>query len=206
MGMSRGGWVATWAAANSNQVKFLVLQSAPAVSVTEQEIQRVEHIAVEDSVTAQDVTSAAQFTRLLMRAVRDSTVWEEALRAGQAGRGKRWSQLVEIPEHASDLAWWRRNDYDQAAVLRRVHVPVLALFGTADRIVPMDLNAAPMRQALSEGGNTRVDIRSIPNANHGLYQYGRLEAHRWDWPTGYWVWAAKAPGVFEMIGDWVLRH
>jgi hypothetical protein len=51
-----------------------------------------------------------------------------------------------------------------------------------------------------------VQIRLVPDVGHGLYRHGRLEGHRWEWPTAYWVWAAKAPGVFEEVGDWVLTR
>jgi hypothetical protein len=61
-----------------------------------------------------------------------------------------------------------------------------------------------MRQALAEGGNGRVKIELVPGVGHGLYRYGRLTGHGWKWPSAYWVWSAKAPGVFENLGDWIL--
>jgi pimeloyl-ACP methyl ester carboxylesterase len=204
MGLSRGGWVASWAAASSPAVRFLALECAPAVSATEQEIQRVSHTAPEDSLTASDIDRATAFTRIVMQVARGTAPWSEAQRASQSARQERWRGIVQIPEKESDLAWWRRNDFDEAAVLRRVHVPVYAAFGGADRIVPPGENLEPMRQALAQGGNRRVQITLVPGVGHGLYRYGRLTGHGWKWPSAYWVWSAKAPGVFENLGDWIL--
>lgn len=151
IGLSRGGWVASWAAASSRDVKFIVLECAPAVSVTEQEIQRIERTAVEDSVTSDDVANASRFTHLMIRAALDSLPWQEAERAARSACGTRWAKLVQIPDSRSDLDWWQRNEYDQAAVLRRIRVPVLALFGALDRPCPRTSTpnrcVAPSRRA-----------------------------------------------------------
>jgi pimeloyl-ACP methyl ester carboxylesterase len=204
LGLSRGGWVASWAAVSSTAVRFLALECAPAVSATEQEIQRVSHTAPEDSITASDIDKATAFTKLVMQVARGQALWSEAERESESARHERWHDLVQIPDHESDLAWWHRNDYDEAAVLRRVRVPVYAAFGEADRIVPPDGNLEPMRRALAEGGNRHVRIDLVPGVGHGLYRNGRLTGNDWKWPSAYWVWSAKAPGVLENLGDWIL--
>jgi len=204
MGLSRGGWVASWAAAHSPHVGFLALECGPAVSATEQEMERVTHAPLEDSLTTQDVERAAAYTRLTLDAALGKSAWADVERASAEARSARWKDLVQIPDRPSDLDWWRRNEYDQAAVLRRVRVPVYAAFGAKDVLVPPEENLEPMRRALTQGGNTRVRMDLFPNVGHGLYAYGRLEGDAWKWPRAFWVWSAKAPGAFESVGDWIL--
>jgi pimeloyl-ACP methyl ester carboxylesterase len=206
VGLSRGGWVASWAAAVSPTVKFLVLECAPAVSVTEQELQRIRGSEPTDSLNATDVQQAEAFGRQVMRTALGALPWTALEPAIEQARAAHWRDLVQIPETPKDLDWWRRNEYDQASVLSRVHVPVLAMFGEADRMVPPGENADPMRRALAKGGNSQVTIEIVPRAPHGMYLFGHLVGGRWDWPAGYWAWAAKAPGVFERVGDWVLAR
>jgi dipeptidyl aminopeptidase/acylaminoacyl peptidase len=49
-----------------------------------------------------------------------------------------------------------------------VTVPVLALFGGADRNVTPEQNLEPMRAALERAGNHDVELVVVPDANHGL--------------------------------------
>jgi len=174
MGLSRGGWVASWAAASSSHVAFLALECGPAVSATEQEMERVRHTPLADSLTTQDIERDAAYTRLTLDAELGKAAWADVERASRAARAARWKDIVQIPDRPSDLEWWRRNDYDQAAVLRHVRVPVYAAFGENDVLVPPEENLEPMRRALAHGGNTRVRIDLFPQVGHGLYAHGRL--------------------------------
>ncbi len=206
VGLSRGGWVASWAAARSAEVRFIALECAPAVSAMQQELQRVRHADSGDSLTATDFVEAEAFERMVMRAARDSVPWSEIQAATPRARVARWRDIVQIPDRPADLDWWRRNEYDQSEVLARIRVPVLALFGEADRLVPAAENAALMERELRAAGNSDVSVRTVPGAPHGLYRFGTLRGNRWEWPDAFWVWAAKAPGVFEQIGDWILAR
>ncbi len=95
--------------------------------------------------------------------------------------------------------WFRHFlDHDPASALRRVDVPVLALFGELDLQVPPEVNREPMAEALADAGNEDVTIRVLPNANHLFIpaetgspaEYGRLEKR-------------FVPGFLELIGEWI---
>ena len=58
---------------------------------------------------------------------------------------------------------------DVPAYWRKVKCPVLALNGTLDVQVPAVENLAGIRSALGAGGNTRIQIESLPGLNH-LFQ------------------------------------
>ena len=206
MGLSRGGWVAPLAASDSRAIRMLILESAPAVGVVEQELQRIRHTEQEDSITAADIQEAAEYERLWLRAAFDSVPWHAVDSANVRARTARWRSLVQIPESPQEVAWWRRNDLNQAGLLRSIDVPVLALFGDNDRIVPASENLPIMRRAFQAGGNRDVTIRLVPRGGHGLWANATLRGGEWEWPSGRWIWSAKAPGIFQEVGEWIVRH
>ena len=67
-------------------------------------------------------------------------------------------QLAKTPWFKSFLA------LDPEPAIRSLRIPFLAIFGGGDTSVPPDLNAEPMRNALSS--NTRRTVHIIPKANH----------------------------------------
>jgi hypothetical protein len=62
-----------------------------------------------------------------------------------------------------------------------------------------------MRAALA-AGTPDVTLQIVPGVGHGLFASQRLLGDDWAWPRAYWVWAAKAPGVYEQVGDWLLSR
>lgn len=82
--------------------------------------------------------------------------------------------------------------------LRRVKVPVLALFGEKDFQVAPQVNAEAVRQALVAAGNRDYEVRIFPGLNHlfqhagtgGLDEYGTIEE-------------TFSPEVLKAIGDWI---
>ncbi len=199
LGTSRGGWVAPLAAAASREVTVLLLECAPAVGVVEQELQRISHVQPDDSLSAADLAQAAAYERSWLRAALAGASWAEIDRASGAARAARWRGVAVVPDSAADVAWWVRNELDQRALLRRIHVPVVALFGAEDRVVPLAENLEPMRAALAAAGNRSVMLRVVPEAGHGLWLFGTLRGGEWKWPAAYWRWARKAPGAFDAV-------
>jgi len=57
-------------------------------------------------------------------------------------------------------------DFDPATALAKVRCPVLALFGGRDMQVPEGVNRPPLEKALAAGGNTKVTVKTYPDANH----------------------------------------
>jgi pimeloyl-ACP methyl ester carboxylesterase len=200
LGTSRGGWVAPLAAAASPDVTLLLLECAPAVGVAEQELQRIARVEPDDSLSAADVAEAAAYERFWLGAALAGAPWRTIDSASAVARGARWRGIAVIPSSPADAAWWARNEHDAAAVLRRVRVPVVALFGANDRTVPPEENAAAMRHALEAGGNRNVSVRVLPEAGHGLWLFGSLRGGgEWKWPGAYWRWARKAPGAYDAV-------
>lgn len=121
-------------------------------------------------------------------------------------KGTKWAEQVQLAASPADLEGWRHQRYDPADVLRHTTIPVLALYGAIDTLVPPAENAERMRGFLTEAGNKDVTIRILPRASHNLEWFGDLHTGTWSWPEGYWVWAKKAPGYAETVIGWLREH
>ncbi|MEO5509709.1 MAG: dienelactone hydrolase family protein, partial [Longimicrobiales bacterium] len=95
---------------------------------------------------------------------------------------------VMSPAFDTTMASLRRDAaYEPMPSLQRVHVPLLALFGGADHVVPNDMSIAAMKTAFAVSGNTKLTVHVFPDANHGLMVAGN----------------AFAPGYLRMLADWI---
>ncbi|HSS51440.1 MAG TPA: prolyl oligopeptidase family serine peptidase, partial [Thermoanaerobaculia bacterium] len=121
-------------------------------------------------------------------------------------KGTKWAEQVQLATSPADLEGWRHQRYDPAEVLRHTTIPVLAVYGATDTLVPPAENAELMRRLLTEAGNRDVTIRIFPRASHNLEWFGDLRTGTWSWPEGYWVWAKKAPGYADTVIGWLRRH
>jgi pimeloyl-ACP methyl ester carboxylesterase len=75
---------------------------------------------------------------------------------------------------------------DPADFLTKVNVPVLAVFGEADKFLPVSKSVALYRRYLDEAGNEDVTIRVFPNADHKILVDGD-----------------PAPGYYDTIIEWL---
>ncbi len=161
-GYSQGGWLAPLAASRVEGVAFLVLQVAPAVSVEEQEIERVRYGMASDGFSEEDVARAAAYTRKVFDAAYRGADWAALAAATEKAKGTKWAEQVQLVTSPDDLEGWRRQRYDPAAVLRKTMIPVLVLYGAADTLVPPSENAELMRHYLEEAGNRDVTDPDLP--------------------------------------------
>jgi uncharacterized protein len=202
-GYSQGGWLAPLAARRVDGVAYLVLHVAPAVSVEEQEIQRVRFGMASEGFPEEDVARAAAYTRKVFDTAYRGADWAALAAATEKAKGTKWAEQVQLAASPADLEGWRHQRYDPADVLRHTTIPVLALYGAIDTLVPPAENAELMRHLLAEAGNRDVAIRIFPRASHNLEWFGDLRTGTWSWPEGYWVWAKKAPGYAETVIGWL---
>ncbi|HEX4959726.1 MAG TPA: alpha/beta fold hydrolase [Thermoanaerobaculia bacterium] len=205
-GYSQGGWLAPLAASRVEGVAYLVLHVAPAVSVEEQEIQHVRYGMAADGFSEEDVARAAAYTRKVFDVAYRGADWAGLAVATEKAKGTKWAEQVQLATTPADLEGWRHQRYDPAETLRRTTVPVLALYGAIDTLVPPAENAELMRRFLTEAGNRDVTIRIFPRASHNLEWFGDLRTGTWSWPEGYWVWAKRAPGYADTVVGWLRAH
>lgn len=92
-------------------------------------------------------------------------------------------------------------DYDPAADLRRVKVPVLALCGEKDLQVPPGRNLPAIQAALEADANPDCLVLELPGLNHlfqtaetgSVLEYGQIEE-------------TFAPVALDAIGDWLVER
>ncbi|MFF5207441.1 alpha/beta hydrolase family protein [Streptosporangium sp. NPDC000396] len=77
--------------------------------------------------------------------------------------------------------------YDGLPALRKVHQPVLALYGTRDPSIPFVESSQALTRALAEGRNSDYTIRYLDRADHGMRIHG----------------GPFAPGYLETLANWV---
>ncbi len=206
---SQGGWLAILAASRSPHVAFLILTSAPAVAPWKQEMQSVDHRMRRDGHTDEAIQDAMAYLGLYFYTVRTGEGWRELKRAARAAASRPWGEYVDQPRRPADLAWWRLNHaWDPRGPMAAVRVPVIALYGGADPIVP-PLENAPLLEALMGTGGTGgtggaggdaardVTVHVFEGADH------RLEVPPGRDGEGRWHWFGIAPGAIDRIDAWL---
>jgi pimeloyl-ACP methyl ester carboxylesterase len=165
-GHSQGGWVVVEAAGRGAPVAFVVTNAGPGVSPARQERFSARQLLVGKGATPEEVDVwLERFDEVveLMRAgatLTDVPGWEE-------GVGIRAPIDLEVPIFPDDAELWAFAalifDYDPRAALERIRVPVLALFGEADAIVPVEESVAVYREALPPA---LLAVAVFPGASH----------------------------------------
>lgn len=178
LGHSQGGWVAVEAAAGRpGAIDFLVLMAGPGESVRDQIVTDMVNQARLAGTPPRVVQRRARRARLLLEVIRPLASLCRALRLHPV------CAVV---------------DYDPAASLRRLEVPVLALFGGRDSLVPPEPNLERLRTAIP---GPLLTTRVFPEANHQFWkartgatsEYTELEP-------------AYVPGFLEAISIWMPRR
>jgi pimeloyl-ACP methyl ester carboxylesterase len=213
IGHSEGGIVAPVAAAQSRDVRFLVLLAgtslrgaeilrlqqeliARATGKSDEEVARyLEDMkqlhAIIDS--EEDSTRLSGKVRAHIRQMYDESSEEDKKRTGDPDR------LIEGQVKAITSPWFRFFfAYDPKEALRGVTVPVLALNGEKDLQVPPRENLFGIESALREGGNTAVTVIEIPGLNH-LFQTAETGS-----PLEYAsIEETFSPDALKIMGDWI---
>ncbi len=173
-GHSQGGWVVLEATARSSDVAFVVTNSGPGVSPADQErYATANNLADAGWSEAQRAEGMECFERVL-RAMSERVTLADFRAATQAaGQSELLARVAERAFVPEDPQLWefaaRIIDYDPGPVLSRVTVPVLALFGAADAVVPVDTSVAVFRRmvrpelltvAVLAGGGHRIQSGS----------------------------------------------
>jgi pimeloyl-ACP methyl ester carboxylesterase len=221
LGSSQGGWVGPLMAARSSRVAFVVSVSGPGVTPREQNRHHDAARLLEaglDSGAVRDVD-----------ALRDVLVdyWEGRRTADEAGarwrdaRAQPWfsavvdedplfSRIGRLPEPptptqmpAEYFALLRHSRYDPVPTAERVRVPVLHVYGAADRHVPVEPSIQRLRPAYERAGNRDVSFVVIPHAGHGLQAVaGDWECLRCAPDTT----VAFAPGAWDRVDRWLIER
>jgi len=206
-------------AVRSPDVAFLVLIGAPAVRGDAIVLRQAELIRAASHSSAALSAFSSELERQFIAAVEREPDDERAAQrmheiwTAQAGRlpasGLSESEQEKLRQAAPSVdeeikaltSPWQRYflTYDPAPVLRKVHQPILALYGSLDLQSPPSQNRSPMEQALKS--NKDHTVTELPGINH-LMQPAKTGV-----PDEYlMIQTTIDPQVLRMISDWVSRH
>jgi uncharacterized protein len=164
-GHSQGGWVVVEAAGRGAPVAFVVSNSGPGVTPGEQERYSARTQLERAGATSSEVEAELERFDFVLGLMRENVPLEGV-------QGRLDAAGFAVHGHldvVDDPAEWRLIaaivDYDPRPALERIHVPVLALFGEDDAIVPVDESVAVYRQAVRP---ELLTVAVLPEGNHRI--------------------------------------
>jgi pimeloyl-ACP methyl ester carboxylesterase len=202
-GLSQGAFIAPLVAARI-PLRFIVAVSAPGTPIGESAAYQDSMRLTSGGFDSADITRAMSLNRRLLEWLRTGEGKAElgALLAEAADSPwRRASSLpARLPSGAALEGWyWRGRMLDPAPWWRAVHVPVLAVYGAADELVPAKKSAGRIERELHRAKNPDVRVRVFPAANHVLRTLPLVAGGKWDWPRA-------SPGYMDLVTDWMLEH
>ena len=203
-GVSRGGWFAPLAAANDDDIAFVVVFVAASVSPAEQETTRRLQAMRDAGYGEAELAEARAYLDMLWKATSSEEAWNRYVPARNAIEAKGWGDILGgISEYDSDDARWDRFNmqYDPIPTLERVTCPILALFGENDTNVTPAQNKAPFEAALKRAGNNDSTLVVIAGADHGL-RVADLNAP----PLPLHRAVGTAPEVWRTVREWLRKR
>ena len=219
-GHSEGGIIAPLVISNTPGVAFAVLMAGTGVSGADVIREQVAAILKANGATDAQIKEAMDQQARMIEAVRTGEGWEEleanwrkqTQDAIDAMTDEQRNQIDDVDQYVEnavkglrqsvDNPWFRFFLFhDPAQALRRVNVPVLALFGEKDLQVLAKTNEPAVSNALKEAGNTDVTVKTFPGANH-LFQLAKTgsSAEYATLPKEF------VPGFLDTITEWILAH
>jgi pimeloyl-ACP methyl ester carboxylesterase len=213
LGHSEGGMTGPMAAAESDAVAFLVLLAPPGVPAPELIARQAERIAIAEGQDEETVAKIVELNRELTGII-STDADDETRRAGvrdiiarqfdlsppdERPSGEVREKLIQGGLDQAFSPWFQFFiRYDPRVTLRKVTVPVLALFGALDTQVDADQNRPALEEALAEAGNSDVTVRTMPGLNHmfqhattgGVAEYTEIDE-------------TISPEVLEIVYRWI---
>jgi hypothetical protein len=198
------------AAAESEHVAFIVLLAAPGVPMPELLALQAERITRAEGGDEETVKAMGELNReitalilsgagpdSLRAGVRDIVRRQLELNSSGEPTGEAVEALVQSNIQQFSTPWFQYFiRYDPREALRKVTVPVLALFGSLDTQVDADQNMPAVKKALE--GNSDVTVRSMPGLNHmfqhavtgGVGEYTEIDE-------------TISPEVLDIVTEWI---
>jgi pimeloyl-ACP methyl ester carboxylesterase len=176
-GHSQGGWVVVEAAGRRAPVAFVISSSGPGVTPAAQERYSALTYLRGAGVAPSKIDDAMRDFEIVVAMMRERATFEDARRRiGEDGLGAAYDQL-DLPFVPEDAAEWgfacALIDYDPRLALERIDVPVLALFGGDDTIVPVDESVRVYHDAVRP---ELLTVTVFPGADHRV-QVGDPRRH-----------------------------
>jgi pimeloyl-ACP methyl ester carboxylesterase len=208
LGASQGGWVTPLAANKVSNCGFAILVVGPAVSLFEQDINRVQYTLRDEGYSKESIDSALHYSKLYFKYIQTNNAkdWEVLKTYASAIKDKKWIDYLDVPQsqNGDDVLWWRRNMYDPTETLKKIKCPVLSIFGEKDVLVPPAENKSKMETYLKQAG-VNYKIVTINNCGHDMITNEGLNGADWNWPNIYWQWRKQPQEFVISIFEWIKK-
>lgn len=205
-GGGEGGWIAPAVAARSTRIAFVIVQSAPVVDAARQHIFQVEQVMLASGATRDYVRRAREYAEAQHEYAASGQNWAEYAQMRDSNRSSVLTVLGG-PATPDDWwwAWWRtRMAFDRMAAWSQVKVPVLALWGDLDRLVPVEDSRMLLERALEQAGNHSATLGILRHTDHDLAPVGGARV-RLLW-TRLMRWTPGVTPAMEQMADWAAVH
>jgi pimeloyl-ACP methyl ester carboxylesterase len=199
-GHSEGGIIAAIAAAHaSSKVAFVVAEDTVAGLVRDQDFYRVSHQIAQAGFSDAEIEDALSMYKLMLDVACGTKPYHELAVASQPVRDKSWYEWLAIPSENSYLWSWypKIGNLDTLVFWKKVHAPVLLMYGELDQLVPVDESLAKIEAAL-DGVSTSYTAVIVPNAQHNLTVQPE--------PNHPFFWWKAAPGIVDLTVAWVQQR
>jgi pimeloyl-ACP methyl ester carboxylesterase len=203
-GLSQGGWLAPLAASRSKGVAFLMVVSGGGVTPAEQEVYDDEVKLQDKGYSQEQVAEAVALLRLADDVIRGRESWEKFEVARALAQKKDWFALldrypVKLPKEDDT---WRAGsegmDFDPRPLWEKTTIPVLAIYGEADKSTPTQESVRRVEASLRKAGNKTYTIKTFPKADHALWISAK--------GTDGWDWDRPASGWLDLMVNWLQKH
>jgi len=186
-GNSQGGWITLMAAHQNSEIAFIVTLSGPTITPAEQGHYITEAALRKKGYAEDDIQAALKLDRQVTEVYRKNTGREAAQKAIDAAKGKKWfadAALGIQPEDSWNWKWYRDLpfDLDPMPLLNDLKIPLLAVHGENDMLVPADRSAETIEQLKNAGKDFRAVV--FPGIGHGI---NAGEGRTWEGPAEYWT-------------------
>lgn len=169
LGVSQAGWVMPLAAVRAQELAFLISISGAGVSPAETTIDQSQNELAARGMKPETVSEIIALMKLQYAFAQTGQGWD----AYSAARDKLAARIGQPPDTfpaTRDHPHWqvirRMYFHDPAPILRRLRLPVLALFGELDTNIVAEKNRSAWERALKEGGHVDHTLLIVPRANH----------------------------------------
>jgi pimeloyl-ACP methyl ester carboxylesterase len=151
-GHSQGGWVVVEAAGRRPEIAFVIANSGPGVTPAEQERYSHRTYLAAGGVTGRELLHALEPFDDLVAALQRGATFDDVrmqLESEQLPAVYQTRDLILFPDDEELWGFMLRNfDYDPRPALERIQIPVLALFGADDALVPVEESVAVYREVV----------------------------------------------------------
>lgn len=163
IGFSQGGRLAPVVAVQRPDVAFIVSVSGPFVSLFDTRMYALKRLLRQRGLQADalDATLAAWKAHFEAVAGQSFAALDGPAPATQG-------PVFVMPPAEPVGPFYNSLERDYTALLQQVEVPILAVYGERDALVPVEESIAMLRQALQAGGQPAPDVIVFPYADHSL--------------------------------------